>query len=41
MLRIAELIKRTVINEENPENVKKEVVKLCADFQKIEYCFES
>jgi len=41
MLRIAELIKRTVVNEENPENVKKEVVKLCADFQKTEYCFES
>ena len=41
MLGIAELIKRTVMDNEQPENVKKEVARLCADFQKIEYCFES
>lgn len=41
MLRIAELIKRTVMDNEQPENVKKDVARLCADFQKIEYCFES
>lgn len=41
MLKIAELIKRTVIDKEQPENVKKEVAKLCAEFQKVEYCFES
>jgi glycine hydroxymethyltransferase len=41
MLRIAELIKRTVMDNEPPENVKKDVARLCADFQKIEYCFES
>ncbi|MEM2521832.1 MAG: hypothetical protein QXW82_01605 [Candidatus Bathyarchaeia archaeon] len=39
MLRIAELIKRTV-DGENPEAIKKEVTKLCHNFQKIEYCFE-
>jgi len=41
MLGIAELIKRTAMDNEQPENVKKEVAKLCADFQKVEYCFES
>ncbi|MGC9346146.1 MAG: aminotransferase class I/II-fold pyridoxal phosphate-dependent enzyme [Candidatus Bathyarchaeales archaeon] len=40
MLKIAELIKRTVVNGEQPENVKKDVAKLCAEFQKVEYCFE-
>lgn len=39
MLKIAELIKRTV-DEEKPEVLKKEVAKLCNNFQKIEYCFE-
>lgn len=41
MLKIAELIKRTVIDKEQPENVKKEVAKLCAEFKKVEYCFEN
>jgi glycine hydroxymethyltransferase len=41
MLGIAELIKRTVMDNEPPENVKKDVARLCADFQKTEYCFES
>jgi glycine hydroxymethyltransferase len=41
MLGIAELVKRTVMDNEQPENVKKDVARLCADFQKIEYCFES
>jgi len=41
MLKIAELIKRTVIDKEQPENVKKEVAKLCAEFQRIEYSFEN
>ncbi len=40
MLKIAELMKRIVFDGENPEIVKKEVARLCADFQKIEYCFE-
>ncbi len=41
MLEVAKLIKRTVMDNEQPENVKKDVAKLCADFQKIEYCFEN
>lgn len=40
MLKIAELIKRTVVDREQPENVKKDVTKLCAEFQKVKYCFE-
>ena len=40
MLKIAELIKRTVLDAENPEVIKKEVARLCSDFHKIEYCFE-
>lgn len=40
MLKIAELIKRTLVDEEPTENVKKDVAKLCSEFQKIEYCFE-
>lgn len=41
MLEIAELIKRTVIDGEQTENIKKEVAEFCADFQKVEYCFEN
>jgi len=41
MLKIAELIKRTVIDGEQTENIKKEVAEFCADFQKVEYCFEN
>ncbi|MEM3641980.1 MAG: serine hydroxymethyltransferase, partial [Candidatus Bathyarchaeia archaeon] len=40
MLKIAELTKRTVLDGENPETIKDEVIKLCSDFQRIEYCFE-
>jgi glycine hydroxymethyltransferase len=40
MLRIAELIKRTVLDEEKPESIRKDVADLCAEFQKVEYCFE-
>jgi glycine hydroxymethyltransferase len=40
MLKIAELIKRTVLDGENPETIKDEVIKLCSDFQGIEYCFQ-
>jgi glycine hydroxymethyltransferase len=40
MRKIAELIKRTILDNENPENIKKDVAKLCADFQKVKYCFE-
>jgi len=40
MAKIAELIKRTVLDEENSETVKREVVKICSEFQNIEYCFK-
>jgi glycine hydroxymethyltransferase len=40
MLQIAELIKRTIIDKEQPEKIRKDVAKLCAEFQKIEYCFD-
>jgi glycine hydroxymethyltransferase len=40
MLRIAELIKRVLVDEEKTENVKKDVAKLCSEFQKLEYCFD-
>jgi glycine hydroxymethyltransferase len=40
MLKIAELIKRTIADEEKPENITKDVAKLCAEFQKAEYCFD-
>ncbi|MEM2561540.1 MAG: hypothetical protein QXT06_04310 [Candidatus Bathyarchaeia archaeon] len=38
MLKIAELIKRAV-DGENPENIKREVSKLCYEFRDIKYCF--
>ncbi len=41
MMKIAELIERTVIAKEQPKSVKKEVAKLRADFPKIKYCFDS
>jgi glycine hydroxymethyltransferase len=40
MLKIAELIGRTIVDGEKPENVRKDVAKLCAEFQKVEYCFD-
>jgi glycine hydroxymethyltransferase len=40
MLRIAELLKRTVMDGEKPERVKKDVAELSGEFQKVEYCFE-
>jgi glycine hydroxymethyltransferase len=40
MTKVAELLKRTVIDEENPENIKKEITKLNRQFQKTQYCYE-
>jgi glycine hydroxymethyltransferase len=40
MLKTAELIKRTIIDNENPDNIKKDVRKLSSEFQEIEYCFK-
>jgi glycine hydroxymethyltransferase len=39
MLRIAELLKRTLIDNEEPNKIQKDVAKLSAEFQKAEYCF--
>jgi glycine hydroxymethyltransferase len=41
MLKIAELIKRTVLDKEDPDSVRRDVSKLSAEFQKIEFCFET
>jgi glycine/serine hydroxymethyltransferase len=40
MLKIAELIKRTVIDTEKPETIKKNVAKLAVEFQQAKYCFD-
>ena len=40
MFKVAELIKRTIVDEEKPESIKKDVAKLCAEFEKAEYCFD-
>jgi len=40
MMRIAEMIKRATIDAEPPENIKKDVAKLCSEFQKVKYCFD-
>lgn len=40
MGKIAELIKRTITDNENPENIKKEIATLNRHFQKTQYCFE-
>jgi glycine hydroxymethyltransferase len=40
MLRVAELLRRVIIDEERPEAVKNDVVRLCSEFQKVEYCFD-
>jgi glycine hydroxymethyltransferase len=41
MHKIAELLKRTVVDKEKPETIKREVAKLSAEFQKFEYCFNT
>lgn len=40
MPKIAELIKRTIIDGEKPETIKSQVAKLAREFQGIEYCFK-
>jgi glycine hydroxymethyltransferase len=40
MLRIAELLRRTIIDGERANSVKKDVARLNAEFQRVEYCFE-
>jgi glycine hydroxymethyltransferase len=40
MLKTAELIKRSIIDRERTESVKKDVMNLAAEFQNVEYCFK-
>ncbi len=39
MQRIAELLKRTLIDNEEPASVKRDVAKLVSEFQNTQYCF--
>jgi glycine hydroxymethyltransferase len=41
MVEVAELIKRVVIDKQDPKKVKADVVEFRKDFQKVHYCFES
>ncbi|MGD0160158.1 MAG: aminotransferase class I/II-fold pyridoxal phosphate-dependent enzyme [Candidatus Bathyarchaeia archaeon] len=41
MQKIAELVKRTIIDNEKPDTIKKSVAKLATEFQKPQYCFDS
>jgi glycine hydroxymethyltransferase len=40
MFKTAELLKRTILDQEPPESIKKDVARLCSEFHKTEYCFE-
>lgn len=39
MEEVAEFIKRIIVDDEDPERVKKDVMELRRDFQEIHYCF--
>lgn len=41
MKMIAEFIKRWLIDKEEAEKIKKEVIRFIREFQRIEYCFEA
>jgi glycine hydroxymethyltransferase len=41
MVEVADLIKRIVIDKQDPKKVKADVVEFRKDFQKVHYCFES
>ena len=41
MVEVAELIKRIVIDKQDPKKVKADVVEFRKGFQKVHYCFES
>lgn len=41
MVEIAEFIKRVVINKEDVEKVKKDVIEFRKNYQKVHYCFEN
>ena len=35
-----ELLKRVIFDREDSEKIKKEVAKLCSEFQNVKYCFD-
>jgi glycine hydroxymethyltransferase len=39
MLKVAELLKRAIVDKEKAESIRKDVAKLSREFQKAEYCF--
>jgi glycine hydroxymethyltransferase len=41
MVEVAELIKRIVIDKQDPKKVNADVVEFRKDFQNVHYCFES
>ena len=41
MIEIAELIKRVVLDQEDPKKVAKDVAEFRKDFQKVHYCFDN
>jgi glycine hydroxymethyltransferase len=41
MQTIAELMKRTIMDQEFPDKIKQEAEKLSLEFHKIEYCFNN
>ncbi len=41
MEKIAEFIKRRVVDKEKPERIRKEVTRLVQEFQQVEYCFDA
>lgn len=41
MSEVARLIRRVVINKEDPKRVKQDVAELRKNFQDVHYCFES
>ncbi len=41
MFKIAEMMKRTIIDKEQPKRIQHDVARLCADFQQVEFCFKT
>lgn len=41
MSEVSELIKRVIIDKEDPSKVKEDVAAFRRDFQKVHYCFPS
>ncbi len=41
MEKIAEFIKRLLIDKEEAEKIKKEVTRFIREFQRVEYCFKA